>query len=93
MIEIRLALRRLRLDWVHSTVHVLGLSAGLVATVLALSFVRYETSYDSYHDDATQLYRVVSEETARPPPPPPSSSSSPPSSSSRGARRGIVLGG
>ena len=36
----------------------MGIAVGMTASVLILYFVRFETSYDSFHRDACDLYRV-----------------------------------
>lgn len=41
---------------------ILGLSIGMASFILILLFVRYEMSYDRYHDKAERIYRVVQED-------------------------------
>ncbi|MEK6783710.1 MAG: ABC transporter permease [Bacteroidota bacterium] len=41
-----------------SILNVLGLSIGLAASLLILQYVKDELSYDSFHENADQLYRV-----------------------------------
>ncbi|MCK5148313.1 ABC transporter permease [bacterium] len=49
----------------YSFINILGLSIGLAACLLILLYIRYETSYDSYHPHADRIYRVAkSQETA-----------------------------
>ena len=69
MIDVRLGFRRLKSERVHTVVHVLGLTAGLVAASLAIAYVWYESTYDHYHHDADRVFRVVYEERARTPAP------------------------
>lgn len=38
--------------------NILGLSLGLAASVLILQFVRYELSYDTFHSDIDNIYRI-----------------------------------
>ena len=38
--------------------NVIGLSLGMVASLLILQYVKYERSYDTFHSKATDIYRV-----------------------------------
>ena len=38
--------------------NVLGLSLGMVASLLILQYVKYERSYDTFHSKAKDIYRV-----------------------------------
>ncbi|NQZ78381.1 MAG: ABC transporter permease, partial [Ekhidna sp.] len=42
-----------------SAINILGLSTGVAVCLVTLIFYRYETSFDSYHEQADQTYRVV----------------------------------
>ncbi|MBL0744924.1 ABC transporter permease [Chryseolinea lacunae] len=54
-----LAGRSIIRDKVTSTIHVLGLSVGLAVAILILAYVRFELSYDNFHEHADQTYRVA----------------------------------
>ena len=54
-----LALRSLLKSKLHSSINILGLAVGLAAVVLISLYVQYETSYDEFHDDANDIYRIV----------------------------------
>lgn len=41
-----------------SAINILGLVVGMLSTILILEYVFYEKSYDTYHDDAEQIYRI-----------------------------------
>ena len=43
----------------YSTINLLGLALGLACTFLIMMFVADERSYDTYHDDADRIYRMV----------------------------------
>jgi putative ABC transport system permease protein len=43
---------------VYSLINIFGLSVGLAAFILLSLFVRFESSYDTYHDDHERIYRV-----------------------------------
>src|SRR5690349_20599612 len=38
--------------------NVIGLSLGMVASLLILQYVKYERSYDTFHEKAADIYRV-----------------------------------
>ncbi len=42
-------------------INILGLAFGLVICFLSITFIRYELSYDSYHEKADNIYRVTRE--------------------------------
>ena len=42
-----------------SAINIFGLTMGITASLLILLFVRDETSYDTYHKDAGNIYRIV----------------------------------
>ena len=54
-----IAFRSLRKNALFSVINVLGLSAGLTACMLIALYVRFELSYDDFHDDAANIYRVT----------------------------------
>ncbi len=43
----------------HSILNILGLSLGIACAVLVLLYVRYELSYDRYHENYKNIYRVA----------------------------------
>lgn len=53
------AVRRLRRHKGFVAINVVGLSLGLAATLLLGLFVERERSYDDFHDDADDIYRLV----------------------------------
>ncbi|HTE33991.1 MAG TPA: FtsX-like permease family protein [Chryseolinea sp.] len=44
-----------------SVINVVGLTLGLTVSFFALLYVNFELSYDSYHDNADHIYRVVTD--------------------------------
>lgn len=56
---LKIAWRNLVRNRVLSTINIVGLSAGLTAVMFILLFVRDEVSYDRFHAQANQLYRIV----------------------------------
>lgn len=61
------AIRNLRRNKIYSLINMLGLSLGLAAAILILLYVKDEVSYDRFHAQLPQIYRVyntsVNEET------------------------------
>lgn len=56
--HLRVAWRNLRKYPFYSLINILGLALGLTAFMFIFLFVRHEISYDQYHPQAQQLYRV-----------------------------------
>ena len=52
-------LRNLKKSPIYSILNILGLAIGLALVFLIVSYVLQETSYDSYHEKADQIYRVL----------------------------------
>lgn len=55
---LKVALRSLRKQKAYSFINIFGLALGLSCCILILLFVEDELSFDRYHDDAEQLYRL-----------------------------------
>ena len=53
------ALRGFRKHTLYSTLNVFGLMLGLTVVVLIALFVRFELSYDKFHQGADRTYRIV----------------------------------
>jgi putative ABC transport system permease protein len=47
----------------YSFINILGLSVGLAVFIIILQYVRFEQSYDRFHTQADQLYRIILEYT------------------------------
>ena len=58
---LKIAWRNLIRQRVFSTINILGLSFGLASCLLLLGYVKHEKSYDDFHPEASQVYRVVQE--------------------------------
>jgi len=48
----------LRKNRVSTLVNIIGLAVGMAAFVLIMQFVRYEFSYDRFHENGDRIYRV-----------------------------------
>ncbi len=53
------AFRNLKKYKVYTLINILGLAVGLSAFVLILLYLQFELSYDKFHQDADQIYRVA----------------------------------
>ena len=56
---IKLGLRSLLRQRGLTIINVLGLATSMAACILLLQYISYELSFDSFHDDADRIYRVV----------------------------------
>jgi putative ABC transport system permease protein len=59
----KIALRNLTKNSVYSFINIAGLSIGIASSVLILLWVAYEYSYDSFHKDYDNIYKVYRSET------------------------------
>jgi len=55
---LRVALRNLYRNRISSLVNILGLALGMAAFVLIVQHVRFEFSYDNFHEKQDQIYRI-----------------------------------
>jgi len=53
------ALRNMRRTRVFTFVNILGLSVGMAACLLILSYVRFERSFDRFYKDSDRIYRIA----------------------------------
>lgn len=65
--HIAIALRHMSRYRGYTAINVLGLAVGLVCAILVFLYVRYELSYDRYHEKADRIYRVTLNDSARSP--------------------------
>ncbi|MGD8539581.1 MAG: ABC transporter permease, partial [Candidatus Aminicenantes bacterium] len=56
---LKIALRNIKRHKGYSIINIAGLSIGLTCCILILLYVRYEFSYDRYHENTNNIYRVV----------------------------------
>lgn len=57
--NILLALRNFRKKKVFTLINILGLTVGMTVSLLILTYARYELSYDSFHPNSSDIYRVT----------------------------------
>jgi putative ABC transport system permease protein len=55
---LKIALRNLAKQKIYSIINIMSLAVGLAGAILILLFVQNELSYDRFHDNADNLYRV-----------------------------------
>jgi putative ABC transport system permease protein len=55
----KIAIRSMIKDWVFPVINVTGLAVGIVAFVLILQYVNFETTFDEFHTGEHEIYRVV----------------------------------
>ncbi|SMD32386.1 putative ABC transport system permease protein [Reichenbachiella faecimaris] len=53
------SLRRFKKDRFFTLLNILGLSLGIATTIVILSFVLFELSFDDFHSKKNQIYRVL----------------------------------
>lgn len=58
---LKLALRSLKKNGLFSSIKLIGLTIGIVASLLIGLYVRHELSYDAFHDNAERIARVKME--------------------------------
>lgn len=58
---LKTALRNLKRNKGYAFINVLGLAVGIAACLLIFLVIRYETSFDTFHKDRENIYRVASE--------------------------------
>ncbi|MFY0683852.1 MAG: ABC transporter permease [Balneola sp.] len=66
---IKIALRHLKKYKTYTSINLIGLSVGLAVCIIITLWVRYETSYDKYHEHANDIYRVLNGPSAATQPP------------------------
>ena len=57
------AYRNLVRNKLYSVISILGLSIGIACCLLIYLYIEHEFSYDQFHDNAANIYRVVRETT------------------------------
>ena len=57
----KIALRNLTRNKVYSFINIAGLSLGLACSMLIILYVKDEVSYDRFHSEVKQIYRITSQ--------------------------------
>ncbi|MBC7828359.1 MAG: ABC transporter permease [Chitinophagaceae bacterium] len=58
---IKIAVRHFRKNKIFSLLNIIGLAIGMAACLLILQYTSFKLSYDQFHRNADQLYRVVND--------------------------------
>jgi putative ABC transport system permease protein len=56
----KIALRNIFKDKVYSAINILGLTIGITCSMFLFMYILDELSYDRYHANANNIYRIVS---------------------------------
>jgi len=56
---VKVALRNIKRQKTHSVINIAGLSIAMAVCILLLLFVRYELSFDKYHEKKDRIYRIL----------------------------------
>jgi len=64
--HLKIAYRNFVRQKLFSFINIASLTIGLACGILILFFIRYELSYDKYHDEAQHVYRAVREHQGEP---------------------------
>jgi putative ABC transport system permease protein len=57
-----IAWRNIKRNKVYSTLNIFGLAVGMAVFILIMLYVRYELSYDRYHANAQNIYRIIQQQ-------------------------------
>ncbi|MGS2764831.1 ABC transporter permease [Sinomicrobium sp. M5D2P9] len=60
--NLKIAWRNLKKDRFYSLINIVGLAIASAAFLLIINFVKFEYSYEDFHEHADRIYRVTSEE-------------------------------
>lgn len=66
--QIAIAFRHMTRQKGYTAIKTLGLTVGMVCAMLIFLYVRFELSYDRYHEKADRIFRVAVNNDARTPP-------------------------
>tara|TARA_R110002033_G_scaffold26394_1_gene60250 strand:- start:67756 stop:70146 length:2391 start_codon:yes stop_codon:yes gene_type:complete len=57
--NLKIAWRNLKTNRLFSVINIVGLSIGLAITIVLFLFISFEKSYDAYHENKNDIYRVL----------------------------------
>jgi putative ABC transport system permease protein len=58
--NLKIVFRHLSRQKLNTSLHIIGLTIGLTVCLVIALFIRYELSFDAYHEKADRTYRVIS---------------------------------
>jgi len=56
---LKVAFRNIRRQKVYSLINILGLAIGIACFLLIVFFIQHERSYDDFHKNGKNIYRVI----------------------------------
>ena len=56
---LKISIRNIKNQKSYSFINIFGLTIGLTCSILILFYIQYEFSFDKYHQNAEDIYRVV----------------------------------
>ena len=62
---LKIAFRNFRKHKVYAFINISGLVLGIAASLCLIQLIRYELSYDGFHEDADRIYRIVDRGSSR----------------------------
>ncbi|MFC1724461.1 FtsX-like permease family protein [candidate division KSB1 bacterium] len=65
---LKIAFRNIRKQKGYSFINIFGLSVGLTVSILVLGYIQFEMSFDKYHVNSKNIYRVLMNNRMRTPP-------------------------
>ena len=57
---LKISIRNIIKDKTYSIINILGLTIGITCSLFLMMYILHELSYDRYHKDADNIYRVIS---------------------------------
>jgi len=57
--NLRITLRHVRKDKMFSIINIAGLAIGIAACLLLISWIKYELSFDKFHKNRDNLYKII----------------------------------
>jgi len=61
----KLAFRNILRNKFHSFINVLGFSIGIATTLFIILFIKFETSFDNFHDEGNRIFRILTTERTK----------------------------
>ena len=62
---LKIAFRHLKRRKMYSFINIAGLTLGLTVSILILLYIKYELSYDKYHENMNRIYRIEAIDSAQ----------------------------
>ncbi len=62
---LRFSFRSLIRQKLYTSINIVGLAVGMFSFLMIMLYVRHEESFDSFHEDGDQIYRLISHTEAR----------------------------